>query len=159
MDAARLRFLYQTEQGRIDRATWRRGASALLAVLLPLTLIWFALQPYTAHDLATTPFFAPMTILAYAYVIFYAFAVMLAVVSFINLSAKRFRDRGLEPSLGFASIAPLVALLAGAAHFWQPRAAEVMSRWYVWGVDALFVAAALWTFYELGWRGEDCAGR
>ncbi|MGD9659170.1 MAG: hypothetical protein AB7U61_16300 [Methylocystis sp.] len=159
MDAARLRLLYQTEQGRIDRATWRRGAGALLAALAPLTLIWFALQPYSAHDLATTPFFAPMTILAYAYVIFYAFAVMLAVVSFINLSAKRFRDRGLSPPLGLASLAPLLALIAGAVHFWQPRAAEVMSRWYVWGVDALFVAATLWTIYELGWREDDPARR
>jgi uncharacterized membrane protein YhaH (DUF805 family) len=155
MDAERLRFLYQTEEGRIDRATWRRGAGALVAVLLPLTLIWFALQPYSVHDLATTPFFAPMTIFAYAYVIFYAFAVMLIIVSFINLSAKRFRDRGLAPPLGLASIAPLLALVAGAVHFWQPRAAEVMSRWYVWGADALFVAAALWTIYELGWREES----
>jgi hypothetical protein len=32
-----------------------------------------------------------------------------------------------------------------------------MSRWYVWGVDALFVAAALWTIYELGWREDDAA--
>jgi len=159
MDAARLRFLYQTEEGRIDRATWRRGAGALLTALAPLTLIWFALQPYSAHDLATTPFFAPMTILAYAYVIFFAFAVMLAVVSFINLSAKRFRDRGLTPPLGLASLAPLLALLAGAVHFWQPRAAEVMSRWYVWGVDAIFVAGTLWTIYELGWREDDPAGR
>ena len=79
MDAERLRFLYRTDQGRIDRATWRRGAGALVAVLLPLTLIWFALAPYSVHDLATTPFFAPMTILAYVYVIFYAFAVMLIV--------------------------------------------------------------------------------
>ncbi|MGD9541168.1 hypothetical protein [Methylocystis sp.] len=159
MDAARLRFLYQTEEGRIDRATWRRGAGALLAALAPLTLIWFALQPYSSHDLATTPFFAPMTILAYAYVIFFAFAVMLAVVSFINLSAKRFRDRGLTPPLGLASLAPLLALVAGAVHFWQPRAAEVMSRWYVWGVDAIFVAGTLWTIYELGWREDDPAGR
>jgi uncharacterized membrane protein YhaH (DUF805 family) len=157
MDAARLRFLYQTEEGRIDRATWRRGAGALLAALAPLTLIWFALQPYSSHDLATTPFFAPMTILAYAYVIFFAFAVMLAAVSFINLSAKRFRDRGLTPPLGLASLAPLLALVAGAVHFWQPRAAEVMSRWYVWGVDAIFVAAVLWTVYELGWREEPRA--
>ncbi|HEY8214083.1 MAG TPA: hypothetical protein VIG36_08155 [Methylocystis sp.] len=159
MARERLRFLYQTEQGRIDRVTWLRGAGALAAVLLALTLIWFALQPYSVHDLATTPFFAPMTVLAYAYVIFYAFAVMLIVVSFINLSTKRFRDRGRSPPLGLASVAPLLALVAGAAHFWQPRAAEVMSRWYVWGADALFVAAAFWTIYELGWREDDSAGR
>ncbi len=159
MDAERLRFLYRTDQGRIDRATWRRGAGALVAVLLPLTLIWFALAPYSVHDLAMTPFFAPMTIVAYAYVIFYAFAVMLIVVSFINLSAKRCRDRGLTPPLGLASLAPLLALLAGAAHFLQPRVAEVMSRWYVWGVDAVFVGAALWTIYELGWREDDAATR
>ena len=76
-------------------------------------------------------------------------------MSFINLSAKRFRDRGLSPPLGLASLAPLLALVAGAAHFVQPYVAEVMSRWYVWGVDALFVAAALWTIYELGWREDS----
>ncbi len=94
MDAERIRFLYRTDQGRIDRATWRRGAGALLAVLIPFTLIWLALEPYTTHDLSKTPFFAPGTAAAYAYVIFYAFVVMLIAVSFINLSAKRFRDRG-----------------------------------------------------------------
>lgn len=157
MDAERIRFLYRTDQGRIDRATWRRGAGALLAVLIPFTLIWLALEPYTTHDLSKTPFFAPETAAAYAYVIFYAFVVMLVAVSFINLSAKRFRDRGLAPPLGLASIAPLCALFAGAAHFLQPRVAEVMSRWYVWGVDAVLIAAVIWTIYELGWREESRA--
>ena len=55
MDAERIRFLYRTDQGRIDRATWRRGAGALLAVLIPFTLIWLALEPYTTHDLSKTP--------------------------------------------------------------------------------------------------------
>jgi hypothetical protein len=70
--------------------------------------------------------------------------------SFINLSAKRCRDRGLTPPLGLAIPRRLRACRRRA--FLQPRVAEVMSRWYVWGVDALFVAAALWTIYELGWR-------
>ncbi|MEF3366412.1 hypothetical protein V3H18_07680 [Methylocystis sp. 9N] len=152
MDAERIRFLYRTEEGRIDRATWRRGAGALLAILAPLTLIWLALSPYAAHDLAQRPLFAPETAAAYFYVLFYAFAVLLLAISFVNLSAKRFRDRGRTPPLGLASLAPLLALLSGAAHFLQPRVAEVMSRWYVWGVDAALVAAIVWTVYELGWR-------
>lgn len=151
MDAERIRFLYRSEQGRIDRETWRRGALALLAVLAPFTLIWLALAPYTAHDLATTPFFAPATIAAYAYLILYSFVVLLIAVSFVNLSAKRFRDRGRAPPLGLASLAPLAALLAGAMHFVQPRLPEVFAGWHVWGVDVLLLGVVAWTVYELGY--------
>lgn len=151
MDAERIRFLYRSEQGRIDRETWIRGAGALLAVLAPFTLIWFAFEPYTTHDLATTPFFAPATIAAYAYLIFYSFLVLLIAISFVNLSAKRFRDRGRASPLGLASLAPLAALLAGAMHFVQPRLPEVFAHWHVWGVDALLVGALAWTVYELGY--------
>lgn len=151
MDAERIRFLFRSEQGRIDRETWIYGAGALLAVLAPLTLIWLALEPYTAHDLAKTPFFAPKTVAAYAYLIFYSFVVLLIAISFVNLSAKRFRDRGRTPPLGLASLAPLAALLAGAAHFAQPRLPEVLARWHVWGVDALLISVVAWTVYELGY--------
>lgn len=151
MDAARIRFLYRADQGRIDRETWLRGAGVLLAILTPLTLIWYALAPYATHDLATTPFFAPATIVAYAYLIFYSFVVLLIAISFVNLSAKRFRDRGRAPPLGLAGLAPLCALLASAAHFMQPRLPEVFARWHVWGVDALMLGVVAWTVYELGY--------
>jgi uncharacterized membrane protein YhaH (DUF805 family) len=152
LDAARIRFLYRTEEGRIDRATWIRGAGALAAILAPFFLIWLALSPYTEHNLETDPFFVPMTVVAYAFVLFYAFVVLLVAVSYVNLSTKRFRDLGRAPPLGLASLAPFMALIAGATHWLQPRVAEVMPRFWVWGVDALLLGVILWTAYELGFR-------
>lgn len=150
LDAERIRFLYRTEQGRIDAATWLRGAGALAAVLAPFMLIWLALSPYTAHDLAKDPFFVPMTAVAYTYVIIYAFIILLLAVSYVNLSAKRFRDLGRDWPVALAGLAPFMALVAGATHWLQPRVAEVMSVWWVWGVDAALLGVIAWTVYELG---------
>lgn len=158
MDAERIRFLYRADQGRIDRATWLRGAGALVAILAPFTLIWFALQPYTMHDLAKSPFFAPETVAAYAYLIFFSFVVLLISISFVNLSAKRFRDRGRAPPLGLASLAPLAALFAGALHFIQPRLSEVFARWHVFGVDVVLIGVVAWTVYELGYAQDERGG-
>ncbi len=150
IDAERIRFLYRNDQGRIDAVTWLRGLRALALVLAPFMLIWLALSPYTEHNLDNSPLFVPMTAVAYTFVILYSFVVLLVAVSYVNLSAKRFRDRGRAPALGFAGLAPFAALVAGAAHWLQPRVAEVMSIWWVWGADAILVLIALWTFYELG---------
>ncbi|MCC3246826.1 hypothetical protein LG047_16130 [Methylocystis sp. WRRC1] len=150
IDAERIRFLYRTDQGRVDRATWLRGVGALAAVIAPFMLVWTALSPYTEHDLTTDPFFKPMTAVAYAFVIIYAFVVLLVAISFVNLSAKRFRDLGRTPPLGLASLPPFAALIAGATHWLQPRVAEVMPIYWVWGADAALVAVILWTVYELG---------
>lgn len=152
VDWERIRFLYRTDVGRIDRATWRRGALWLLAALAPLTVIWFALEPYSAHDLAKSPLWVPMTALAYAYLMFYAFILLLVSISFVNLSAKRFRDLGRPAPLGLAGLPPFCVFLAGAAHWLQPRVAEAMPRWQVYPFDAALVAVALWTVVELGVR-------
>jgi uncharacterized membrane protein YhaH (DUF805 family) len=154
IDAERIRFLYRTEQGRIDRATWIRGAGALAAILAPFFLVWLALSPYTDHDLARDPFFVPMTAVAYAFVILYSFAILLVAVSYVNLSAKRFRDLGRAAPVALAGLAPLVALVVGAVHWLQPRVAEVMPRLWVWGADAALVAVIGWTIYELGFRND-----
>ena len=150
IDSERIRFLYRSDQGRIDPVTWLRGVRTLALVLVPFALIWLFLAPYTDHDITTSPFFVPQTALAYAFAILYAFVVLLIAVSYVNLSAKRFRDRGLSPALGFASLAPFAALIAGAAHWLQPRVAEAMTRGWVWGADAVFIGVVLWTLYELG---------
>jgi uncharacterized membrane protein YhaH (DUF805 family) len=152
LDAERIRFLYRTEEGRIDRATWRRGAGALAVVFAPFFLLWLALSPYTAHDLATDPFFVPMTALAYAFVILYSFVILLVAVCYVNLSAKRFRDLELSPPVGLAGLAPFVALVAAAAHWLQPRVAEAMPRFWVWGADALLLGVVAWTVYALGFK-------
>lgn len=148
----RIAFLYRTEQGHIGRADWRRGAAGLAAPLISLTLIWFALSPYTEHDLAKSPFFVWQTVAAYAYLAVYALAVLLISASWVNLSAKRFRDLGRPAPLALAGLLPLAALLTGAAHWLQPRVAEVMPRWYVTIGDAALAAVALWTLFELGFR-------
>lgn len=152
IDPERIRFLYRTEQGRIDRETWLRGAGALAAVITPFFLAWLALSPYTAHDLAKDPFFVPMTAVAYAFVLVYSFVILLVAVSYVNLSAKRFRDLGRPAPVALAGLAPLVTLIVGATHWLQPRVAEVMPRFWVWGVDAVLVAVIAWTLYELGFK-------
>jgi uncharacterized membrane protein YhaH (DUF805 family) len=152
IDAERIRFLYRTEEGRIDRATWVKGAGALAAILLPFVLLWLPLSPYTAHDLATDPFFVPMTAVAYAYVLVYSFVILLVSVCYVNLTAKRFRALGRPAPVGLAGLVPLLALIVGATHWLQPRVAEVMPRLWVHGADALLVVAIAWSFYELGVR-------
>jgi uncharacterized membrane protein YhaH (DUF805 family) len=109
IDAERIRFLYRTEEGRIARATWLKGAGALAAILLPFVLLWLPLSPYTAHDLATDPFFVPMTAVAYAYVLIYSFVILLVSVCYVNLTAKRFRALGRPAPVGLAGLVPLVA--------------------------------------------------
>lgn len=148
----RIAFLYRTDEGRIDRATWRSGALGLAAVLVPATLIWLLLEPYTYHDLATRPLWVPEIAAAYAYLIFYAFVVILVVASFVNLSAKRFRALGRPAPLALAGLVPLVALFAGAAHFFQPRLADVVPRWSVYPFDLALIGVAAWALYELAWR-------
>jgi hypothetical protein len=150
--AERIAFLYRTDQGRIDRATWAKGAAGLAAVLAPMTLIWLALLPYTEHDLAKSPFFVWQTVAAFAYLSVYAFVVLLASVSWVNLSAKRLRALGLPTPTGLAGLLPLAALLAGAAHWLQPRVAEVMPYWYVTVFDVAFLAVLAWSLYQLALR-------
>lgn len=150
----RIAFLYRADQGRIDRATWLRGAAWLVGALVPLTLAWRALSPYAEHDLAKSPLFVPMTVVAYAYALVYALGVLLIAISWVNLSAKRFRDRGRPAPLALAGLLPLTALLAGAAHFLQPRVAEAMPYWYVGVCDAALVGVIAWTLYELALQGS-----
>jgi uncharacterized membrane protein YhaH (DUF805 family) len=154
LDAERIRFLYRTDQGHIDRATWRRGALALAGVLAPFTLIWLALEPYTAHDLAKSPLWVPMTAAAYAYLLFYALIVLLVAISFVNLSAKRFRDRGWPAPLALAGLFPFAALLDGAAHWYPLLVEEAAPRWHMYPFDAALTVTAIWTLVELGFRDE-----
>jgi uncharacterized membrane protein YhaH (DUF805 family) len=154
IDAERIRFLYRTEEGRIDRATWARGVGALAWIIAPFAAIWLFLSPYTAHDLAKDPFFMPMTAVAYSFVLLYTFVILLVAVSYVNLSAKRFRDLGRAAPVALAGLAPFAALVAGATHWLQPRVAEVMPIYWVWGVDALLVGIIVWTVYELGFKDK-----
>lgn len=142
------RFLFRTDQGRIDAPTWRRWTAILFAILAILTVIWLPLEPLTHRDIATTPFFAWGTFAAFVYLVAYAFAVLLIAISHYNLSAKRWRDRGWPGAL--AGLLPFFALLSGAAHWLQPRVADMVSYWYVAGIDVLLVAVIVWNMVELG---------
>jgi uncharacterized membrane protein YhaH (DUF805 family) len=163
----RIHFLYRTDQGRVDREEWRRGALALLAILSPFVGMGLALAPYTDHDLSKTPLFDPMVALAYSYLIVFAIVAMLVAISFVNLSAKRFRAIGLQrtsegrpsltdrlPPLALASLIPLTAFLDGAAHWIQVRIEDVMPHWQVYPFDLCLVVVTAWTIYELGFAPE-----
>ena len=141
-------FLFRTDQGVIDAKTWLRGTVLIVVVLAVLTVIWRLAAPYAQHDLDSAPLFSLPTLLAYVYLLFFSFAVILGAICHYNLSAKRWRDRGRPPSL--AGLLPVLALLAGSAHWLQPRVSEVMPVGYVVGIDALLAAVALWSIVELG---------
>lgn len=158
LDAERIRFLFRTDQGRIDCATWRRGAGALAAVLLTFTAPWVALRPHIVHDLSQRPLFAPEIFAAYAYALLYAFAVIFIGVSYMNLSAKRFRALGWRSPLGLAGIVPLAALLTGALHLapvLSPAGVDIVPQWANWLADAAFVVVLLWTIAELGFNPSE----
>ncbi len=142
-------FLYRTETGRIDRPVWWRGFWQLAVPLIVLTIGWFLLAPYAQRDIAQQDaLIAPATLAAYIYLLLYTFAVILIAISFYNLSAKRFRDHGRPGSL--AGLVPLFALIAGAAHWLQPRVSDSIPIWIVYILDAVLVVAIVATLYECG---------
>lgn len=145
-----LYFLFRSDAGEIDAKTWAQGTAVLCALLAVLTAIWLWLAPNAVHDLNVTPFFAVWTFIAYAYLLLYAFAVLLIAISYYNLSAKRWRARGWPPAL--AGLLPLFALLAGAAHWLQPRMAEDIYSWQVAVLDLALAGIILWNLVELGLR-------
>ena len=147
---ARARFLFRNEDGVIDAPTWRFHAIWLVLLLGVLTAIWSALRPYAHHDLAKTAFLAPMTIIAFTYLIVDAFAVILIAISFVMLSMKRCRDRGLPT--GLAGLVPLLAFFAVSLHLARAQTPDVITIWYVACLDAAVAAATLWTAVELGIR-------
>jgi magnesium-transporting ATPase (P-type) len=150
----RFGFLFRTDTGLIDRATWWRGAVALGVPLLVLTLIWIAISPWAHRDMTrASALVDPAALAAYVYLLLYAFAVILISVCFYNLSAKRFRAMGRHPSL--AGLVPLMALLAGAAHWIAPRSEGMVPAWSAYVFDALLIGVLAFTIYELGIVARD----
>ena len=146
----RARFLFRQDFGTINAHTWRFHTAWLVALLVAMTLAWLPLRRYTHHDLATSPLIVPMTIVAFTYVIVYSFAILFIAISYTMLSIKRLRDRG-KPTV-LAALVPLLALLAGAAHFLRPQVPDVISIWYVVLLDGLLGIAIAATVVELGFR-------
>ncbi|MDE2364515.1 MAG: hypothetical protein KGM42_17700 [Hyphomicrobiales bacterium] len=142
-------FLYRSDKGTIDRARWSAAAAPLAAIFVVTTFFVSVALPYSNRPLTERALFDPATFAANAYIIVYAFLLLLLAICWVNLGAKRFRDRGRPAPLGLAGLLPLAALVAGAAAWLQPRVAEDMPRWTVWGCDAIVIVIALWTIAEL----------
>lgn len=148
-EASGFRFLYRTDQGRIDRAGWLRAAAPLALSFGVTTVIMLAVLPWSNRPLTERAFFDPAALAANAYILAYAALTIFTAISWVNLGAKRFRDRGRPAPLGLAGLLPLAMLVAGAAAWLQPRVAEVMPRWTVWACEAAMVAVAVWTALEM----------
>lgn len=143
-------FLYQSEQGVIDARVWARAAALLTAIFVAVTGVWLVVRPFGRRSLAERHLFDPLAIAANFYQLFFIFAVILLAISWVNLSAKRFRDRGLAPPIGLAGIFPLFALLDGALRWLQPQIADILPRWTVFAGDGLVAVALAWTVAECG---------
>ncbi len=157
MDAGRFHFLFRGDAGEIDRTTWLRYAGWLAGIVAVLTLPWLWLRGHILHDLGADKLFDAAIFAAYAYALIYAFALVLVGVSYMNLTAKRFRALGWRNALGLASLTPLLAFFSGAlrlAPILSPFGAEVAPTWAIWGMAAVFAGAAGWTIWELGMRDE-----
>jgi uncharacterized membrane protein YhaH (DUF805 family) len=144
------RFLFRTDKGEITRETWWLGTAMTGAIVFVATVIWFVIAPFATSDLSRRGLFDPSTFGVYVYLMFYAFVVLLTGVCWYNLSAKRFRAIGREPSL--AGLPLVLALLAGAAHWVAPRLPDMVPGWSPWVLDAALFVVILWTLYELGIR-------
>jgi uncharacterized membrane protein YhaH (DUF805 family) len=110
-------------------------------------------SPWANRGLDERKLIDVMALVTYVYLIAMAFALILIAVSFYNLSAKRLRARGLPT--GLAGLAPFTAFIAGAAHWLQPRVADVFPFAIVVICDVAVIGVALWCLYELGVRSGD----
>jgi uncharacterized membrane protein YhaH (DUF805 family) len=150
--AERFRFLYRQAEGVIDRRAWRRASLPLVAIAFLLTAIWLAIAPSGPRDLAREAFFDPIVVATHVYFVVYSFALILCAVAEYFVSAKRFADRGKPPAL--AGLAPFSLLLAGAAHWLQPRSEGAMPEGLAYAFDAVALAIVAWNVIELGFAGS-----
>lgn len=145
---SRIYFLFRSDVGRIDAATWWRGTLVLLGIFAVLTIAWHVIEPYADHGLDTNPLFTIAIILANLYRLLYGFALIMILVSHYNLSAKRWRDIGLPAAL--AGLLLVLACVAGALHWLEPRVAPAMPHAIPIVADVALVAVLIWNIVELG---------
>jgi hypothetical protein len=142
-------FLYRSDEGRVTAAQWRAAAWPLVAIFAASTALVVVALPWATRGLGERAFFDPAALAANTYFVIYTFLTILIGVCWVNLAAKRFRDRGRGAPLGLAGLMPLAALITGGAHLLQPRIHDAVPRWTVWGCDALLLIVAIWTLAEL----------
>jgi uncharacterized membrane protein YhaH (DUF805 family) len=148
LDETRFRFLYRQAEGVIDAPTWLRASFPPVAIALALLVVALLIAPNQPRDLASETFIDIKVIATHIYFLICAFALILCAVAEYFVSAKRFADRGKPAEL--AGLAPFALLLAGAAHWYQPRSEGTMPE----ALTYLFYAAAAgivaWNVIELG---------
>jgi hypothetical protein len=148
----RFRFLYRQAEGVIDRGAWARASLPPVAIALAMTAIWLVIAPSGPRDLAREAFIDAFVVATHVYFLVYSFALILCAVAEYFVSAKRFADRGKSPAL--AGLAPFSLLLAGAAHWYQPRSEGAMPLGIAYVFDAIAIAIVAWNVIELGF-GES----
>jgi len=146
--AARFRFLYRESEGFVDGRAWALASVGPVGIALLLTIVALAVAPDAPRDLSREAFIDPLTVARHAYLIVYAFALILCAVAEYFLSAKRFADRGKPPAL--AGLAPFSLLIVGAAYWYQPRSEGTAPEGLVTAFAALAVAIIAWNVIELG---------
>ena len=147
-DAQSFRFLYRQSEGVLDRATWARASVAPVGAALVMTAIWLVIAPDAPRDLAREPLIVLSVVAKHLYFIVYSFALIICAVAEYFVSAKRFADRGRPPAL--AGLVPLSLLLAGAAHWYQPRSEGTMPAALATVFDVIAIAVVAWSVAELG---------
>jgi uncharacterized membrane protein YhaH (DUF805 family) len=145
---SRWSFLFRSDEGQIDAATWWRNAALLVAIFAVLALGWILVAPFAEHDLAREPLFTFSSLAANLYRIFYGFTTILLLICYYNLSAKRWRDIGRPPAL--AGLLPFFACIAAALHWLEPRTGGEIPHVVVVLADILLVLILIWTVIELG---------
>jgi len=150
MDAemSRWSFLFRTDEGHIDAPTWRRNAALLVAIFAILTVIWIFVEPYAAHDLAREPLFSLSVLTANLYRLVYGIASILLLISYYNLSAKRWRDIGLPSAL--AGLLPFLACVVAALHWLESRLVGEIPHFAVVIGDIVVFVTLMWNILELG---------
>ena len=145
-DESRTRFLFRQEDGTVDAGTWRFHAGWLAVTAIAMTLVWLLLRPYAHVDLKTG--LRWITVVAFTYLIAYAFTLILLAICYTMLSIKRLRDRRLYT--GLAGLVPLFILLAASLHFMREQTPDVIVLPYVVALDALLGMIVAWTVMQLG---------
>ncbi len=147
-ERSRTYFLFRSDAGQIDAATWRRGTLLLAGIFAALAIGWVFVQPYADHDLNANPWMTAGILAANLYRLLFGFAILLILISHYNLSAKRWRDVGWPPAL--AGLLPFVACVCAAAHWLAPRTNQAVPHGVTLAADAALAAVLVWNIVELG---------
>jgi uncharacterized membrane protein YhaH (DUF805 family) len=145
---ARWSFLFRSDEGEIDANIWWQNVALLAGIFAALSLGWILVEPFAEHDLAKEPLFTLPLLAANLYRLIYGFGSLLLLISYYNLSAKRWRAIG-RPS-AFAGLLPFLACVAGALHWLEPRVGGEIPHFLVILVDILLFATLVWNVIELG---------